>query len=1174
MRAGVESVYIDDLTGVLNRRYLYDHLKDEVELVDREGRSLWMAVIDIDDFKAINDTYGHLEGDNILREVASIFRRSVRASDKVIRFGGDEFIILLIDGGLISALTVLKRIRENISRQRFSTGIAGLTIEVTISIGLAGYPDDTTDPDRLLSLADEALYIAKNKGKAGVALVSDIPAVMLLSRDILELFPAKEIVERDKELEQIKEFVVSKDYQVLGVTAPFGLGKTRILKEAEKISSMYSYVPFFATTYGSRYPLLFELWRYFESNYLDIYPDLMEILPSKSIEELKELEIKDEPKKAITIVDELLRHIATVYPIMFIVDDLLYADEDSLWSLIRFLHTNRTKSKLLFSLDSDVEEEKIRMYLELFESRFPVNLVSLSPLSLEGVKKWLGVVLSNPIMDERIKELLHRVSHGNPMFLEEILKYLLAKKLVYRVNQNWIFRSYEEIESEIDQITFSDLVRRRARTLDEILIKEITKLRNQGESVSNIWKMDIGVVRKGYLLDIVKAFHREKLLQNRHFYVEDYPNVAVEEIVSVLEEGHKILTTNGTQRIREQYELVEHLMREISRRRGEAEDTTFIPLIEKFLTNLAQIRRQLSKAQVQNITQVLQVLPPDYLIPLNSLFSKCSYLEVKRSHSNILVNEFVIPLPEQVKEEVKAFLSDLEVEKITFLSSVSKPEVDALICLYVLNRSEMGEHILLSPNLLLNEGISVTKLKDTFLEILSWKSQRKSEETLREMELSCKLAYQLSFVVDKEDSEVLRMLRDLFSSSLYLYRMWILGVFLLFPIMGIPKLVRSILEKMPEGITAEQLTLMYQHRMIPIQFIKAFLRNCFPEIRENILAKMGEDLSQRLEEKVPDSKSDELLSISDIDRWGTVIFGSPEELVAKLSLDVHMLNLVMDSFEMSFGDLLLLFEIAPAVPVLIKSLYSSSKIGLARKLAFSFLESCLREKEMLFRIVFSIKRLLLVLLEYEQDSRVLLKILSRIKRDPSRVYKQLHRDVEVTIATMKLVNRFFHHISEGSYDDVDLVKSIFIVGNLPMRNLLNRLVFSEDISSFGYFDLFLARRIVGSNVPPERKEEVILFLSSHLDSSLWYVVRNAMELLSYIISPNEVGIFRPLIYHQNSRIRKRLVSILARVGGREAERILLEMLKVEKDKDIQDRIYSILKRSKNPEVLEEISELI
>ena len=94
MRGGIEPVYIDDLTGVLNRRYLYDRLHYEVEMAERENTSLWMAVIDIDDFKAINDTYGHLEGDNILREVASIFRRSVRATDKVIRFGGDEFVIL------------------------------------------------------------------------------------------------------------------------------------------------------------------------------------------------------------------------------------------------------------------------------------------------------------------------------------------------------------------------------------------------------------------------------------------------------------------------------------------------------------------------------------------------------------------------------------------------------------------------------------------------------------------------------------------------------------------------------------------------------------------------------------------------------------------------------------------------------------------------------------------------------------------------------------------------------------------------------------------------------------------------------------------------------------------------------------------------------------------------
>ncbi len=326
--ARIDSIYIDDLTGVLNRRYLYDHLGDEVEIADREGKSLWLALIDVDDFKAINDTYGHLEGDSILREVASIFRRSIRVSDKVIRFGGDEFVLLLMDGGLVSALTVLKRIRENIARQRFSTGISGLTIEVTISIGLAGYPDDTSDPSKLLNLADEALYVSKKRGKSGVSLVSDIPASTLLSRDILELFPAKTVVGRERELEEISDFFVDRNRNFLIITSPFGVGKSRLIKEIEQLSLMEGFIPMVANAYGSKWPILLDLWQHFEVNYLDVYTELLETLPSDELDKLKKIMIeKVELQKGFTIASELFNLVTSNYRVAFFIDDVFYADE-------------------------------------------------------------------------------------------------------------------------------------------------------------------------------------------------------------------------------------------------------------------------------------------------------------------------------------------------------------------------------------------------------------------------------------------------------------------------------------------------------------------------------------------------------------------------------------------------------------------------------------------------------------------------------------------------------------------------------------------------------------------------------------------------------------------------------------------------------------------------------
>ncbi len=1181
MGTGIESIYIDDLTGVLNRRYLYEHLKDEIDLVDREGRSLWMAVIDVDDFKAINDTYGHLEGDNILREIASIFRRSIRASDKVIRFGGDEFILLLIDGGLISALTVLKRIRENISRQRFSTGIAGLTIEISISIGLAGYPDDTTDSDKLLSLADEALYIAKSKGKDSVALVSDIPSVTLLSRDILELFPAKEIVGRDEDLVAIKDFFASGNEAVLGITGPFGVGKTRLLKEAEKIGSMSSFIPFFATTYGARYPLLYELWRYFENNYLDIYPDLLERFSEKTLEEIKTLETKDDPQRIITFVDELIRQVLANYQIVFIIDDLFYADEDSLWSLVRLLRNYPHRVRVIFSIDSDIDSEIVQSYLAIFESRFVIRLLTLKPFNQNLVRDWLNRVLDNTVMDGRIVDLLYKTSHGNVMFLEETMKYMMAKKFVYRINQSWIFRSYEEIEAEVGSITFSELVRKRASTLDEILIKELLKLNSMGKDVSDVWKLDIGVVRKGYLLDVVKAFHRDKLLHNRNFFVEDYPNVAIQEIFSIIAEDQRdgllSLEMKGSFISELREELVKVLTDSAHKRRKVVDDKEISAYLQKFLEAFLQAIDLFAQDRfLCDLFASLDVASTECEALLNNILAKSSYLELSVDKDRFFVNGALFDLKSEISEKFLNLFREIELDRLTFLFPTSKHDIKAVMYIIYLRKNESTDYTLLSPSILVGRSVTTAKLRGLLGDIISWNNLVDKENSLEEFNLAEKFAFYILLLVDAEEVESINVLKEFFSQSSYLYGMFLLGLFLRYPYWGIPNLVKYVIDKMPPEITAEQLNLLYQHRAIPFQFVRILLKTCYVDIRDEILSKLGEDIVKKVELSFPDKdeKYKVVLSMSDIDRWGEILFYGPESILLNLGSDPHMLNLFVDSFEMSFGDHLFLFEIAPLVWQLVNSLYDMGYGELSKKVIGSFWDSILQLKDTSDRILLSLKNIMKVLLRREEDSRFVYKMIDALKNTRFDIYKRLIRDVEITAIGFELITRFFKLISEGQYEDVELVRIIFSLGSAPMKHFLRKLVLSEDISSFGYFDSFLARRLVGSHVPRDKKEDVMLFLSSYLNNELWYVVRNAMELLSYLIIPSEVGVFRPLLNHPNERIRKRLVFILSRLRGKEAERMLVEMLKVEANQEIQERIYKVLKRSNDPEILNEVEELV
>ena len=145
----------DPLTGLYNRRYLMDRLAEEVGRVDRHGSSLTLAVLDLDDFKAINDRHGHLHGDEALRTFGAAVQATLRESDLAFRFGGEEFVVLFPDTPFPVVATALERLRERLPGPSFSGGVGQ-------------YPAEAADATALLQLADARLAAAKRAGKGQV----------------------------------------------------------------------------------------------------------------------------------------------------------------------------------------------------------------------------------------------------------------------------------------------------------------------------------------------------------------------------------------------------------------------------------------------------------------------------------------------------------------------------------------------------------------------------------------------------------------------------------------------------------------------------------------------------------------------------------------------------------------------------------------------------------------------------------------------------------------------------------------------------------------------------------------------------------------------------------------------------------------------------------------------
>lgn len=157
-------LYIDELTGLFNYRYLDVAMERELKRAERYGSSLSVIFLDLDLFKNVNDTHGHLIGSKVLREVGNLLKKSVREVDTVLRYGGDEYTVILVETGMGGAATVAERIRRSIESNVFLAG-EGYNIRLTASLGYACFPDDAKGKIELLELADQAMYRGKASGK-------------------------------------------------------------------------------------------------------------------------------------------------------------------------------------------------------------------------------------------------------------------------------------------------------------------------------------------------------------------------------------------------------------------------------------------------------------------------------------------------------------------------------------------------------------------------------------------------------------------------------------------------------------------------------------------------------------------------------------------------------------------------------------------------------------------------------------------------------------------------------------------------------------------------------------------------------------------------------------------------------------------------------------------------
>jgi len=163
----------DGLTSLLNHRTFMEKLSEEYKRIDREAHPFSILLMDIDKFKNVNDTYGHPIGDVAIKTVARVLKETVRTTDFVARYGGEEFTVGMVDTNGKGAEQMAERVRK-LMENSVVTKIGTRNLIITLSIGVASFPEDTKNPADLVAMADNALYHAKRSGRNRVCLYKNI----------------------------------------------------------------------------------------------------------------------------------------------------------------------------------------------------------------------------------------------------------------------------------------------------------------------------------------------------------------------------------------------------------------------------------------------------------------------------------------------------------------------------------------------------------------------------------------------------------------------------------------------------------------------------------------------------------------------------------------------------------------------------------------------------------------------------------------------------------------------------------------------------------------------------------------------------------------------------------------------------------------------------------------
>src|SRR3990172_8290155 len=443
IREASRLIFVDELTGLYNRRVMRQYLRERLGQLTRERASLAVIMLDLDGFKQINDTYGHLDGDLILKRLAELILASLPANAYAICFAGDELFAFLEGIDASEGVRVAEAIRERVNTDPFATDKAPDGIQVRISLGVAAYPEDAPSPSELIEAADQALYRSKRSGKNCVSRAGGwtLPA----EAEILKRFPCPRLVGRDDALAELERSFAEgaeRKNRFLLVEATGGLGKSRLLLEVMRRAGARGLKYLFGRCLDSQRAIPYSSLTRILADYLGREPRLRDAVRARlSAQTLKELGalipalgppdgagagLAPEERRSILFhgMEDLLCRLSEQTPLLLFLDDLQFVDEASLEVLYRLLDQEEGKVIVCAAAQSEALARQeggplplARLFALLRQSQNFLR-VGLGSLSLTSVTEMVTEILQRHTASPAFFQRLYEASEGIPLFVE------------------------------------------------------------------------------------------------------------------------------------------------------------------------------------------------------------------------------------------------------------------------------------------------------------------------------------------------------------------------------------------------------------------------------------------------------------------------------------------------------------------------------------------------------------------------------------------------------------------------------------------------------------------------------------------------------------------------------------------------------------------------------------